>query len=46
MKKMQSFNKNMIGKFLGLGRMKTKCFFFVLFFFLKRKIDLKVFEIF
>jgi len=31
MKKMQSFNENMLGKFLGFGRMKTKCFFFVFF---------------
>jgi hypothetical protein len=42
MKKMQSFNENMLGKFLGFGRMKTKHFFL---FFLKREIDLKVFEI-
>jgi hypothetical protein len=40
---MQSFNENMLGKFLGFDRMKTKYFFFV---FLKREIDLKVFEIF
>ena len=39
---MQSFNENMLGKFLGFDRMKTN-FFFV---FLKREIDLKVFEIF
>jgi hypothetical protein len=43
MKKMQSFNENILGKFLGFGNMKTKYFFFV---FLKREIDLKVFEIF
>jgi hypothetical protein len=42
MKKMQSFNENMLGKFLGFGRMKTKYFFL---FFFKREIDLKVFEI-
>jgi hypothetical protein len=42
MKKMQSFNENMLGKFLGFGRMKTKYFFC---FFFKREIDLKVFEI-
>jgi hypothetical protein len=40
---MQSFKENMLGKFLGFGRMKTKYFFC---FFLKRKIDLKVFDIF
>jgi len=36
---MQSFNENMLGNFLGFGRMKTKyfCFFF------RREIDLKVF---
>jgi hypothetical protein len=27
MKKMQSFNENMLGKFLGFGRMKIKYFF-------------------
>jgi len=43
MKKMQSFNENMVGEFLGLGRMKTKYFFL---FFFKREIDLKVFDIF
>jgi hypothetical protein len=31
MKKMQSFNENMLGKFLGFGRMKTKYFFFEIF---------------
>jgi hypothetical protein len=30
---MQSFNENMLRKFLGFGRMKTKYFCFVLFFF-------------
>jgi hypothetical protein len=38
---MQSFNENMLGKFLGFGRMhENKIFFF------KGKFDLKVFEIF
>jgi hypothetical protein len=27
MKMMQSFNENMLGKFLGFDRMKTKYFF-------------------
>jgi hypothetical protein len=30
---MQSFKENMLGKFLGFGRMKTKYFFL---FFLKK----------
>jgi len=33
MKKMQSFNENMLGKFLGFGRMKTNFFCFFCFFF-------------
>jgi len=35
MKKMQSFNENILGKFLGFGHMKTKYFFL---FFLKGKL--------
>jgi hypothetical protein len=42
---MQSFNKNMLGKFLGFGRMHENKIYFFLFFF-KGKFDLKVFEIF
>ena len=41
MRKMQSFNENMLGKFLGFGHMHGNKIFF-----LKREIDLKVFEIF
>jgi hypothetical protein len=37
---MQSFNENMLGKFLGFGRMYENKIFF------KGKFDLKVFEIF
>jgi hypothetical protein len=41
MRKTQSFNENMLGKFLGFGRMhENKIYFF------KREINLKVFEIF
>jgi hypothetical protein len=44
MEKMQFFfNENMLGKFLGFGRMHVNKIFFL---FLKREIDLKVFEIF
>jgi len=37
MRKMQSFNENMLGKFLGFGRMhENKIYIFLfLFFFLK-----------
>jgi len=42
MKKMQFFYENMLGKFLGFGRMHEN----KIFCFLKREIDLKVFEIF
>jgi hypothetical protein len=38
---MQSFNENMLGKFLGFDRMHENKIFF-----LKGKFDLKVFEIF
>ena len=46
MRKMQSFNENMLGKCLGFNhmhenKMKTKYYLF-----LKREIDLKKFEIF
>jgi hypothetical protein len=44
MEKMQFFfNENMLGKFLGFDRMHVNKIFFL---FLKREIDLKVFEIF
>ena len=43
MRKMQSFNENMLGKFLGFGYIHENKFFFLK---KKRKIDLKVFEIF
>jgi len=39
---MQFFYENMLGKFLGFGRMHEN----KIFCFLKREIDLKVFEIF
>jgi hypothetical protein len=32
---MQSFNENMLGKFLGFGRMHENKIYFCLFFFLK-----------
>jgi hypothetical protein len=41
MKKMQFFYENMLGKFLGFGRMHEKKIFFL---FLKSEIDLKVFD--
>jgi hypothetical protein len=36
----------MLGKFLGFGRMHENKIFFIFFLFLKREINLKVFEIF
>jgi hypothetical protein len=41
MRKMQTFNENMVGKFLGFDRMHENNFFFW-----NREIHLKVFEIF
>jgi hypothetical protein len=44
MRKMQYFNENMLGKFVGFGHMhKNKIFFFVFF---KGKFNLNFFEIF
>jgi len=40
---MQSFNENMLGKFLGFSRMHENKIYFLFF---KREIDLKVFDIF
>jgi len=37
---------SMLGKFLGFGRMHENKIFFIFFLFLKREINLKVFEIF
>jgi hypothetical protein len=42
MRKMQFFNKNMLGKFLEFDRMHENKIFFVFFCFLKKKINLKV----
>jgi hypothetical protein len=43
MRKMQFFNENMLGKVLEFGHMHENKIFFL---FLKREINLKVFEIF
>jgi len=43
---MQSFNENLLGKFLGFGCMHENKMFSIFFLFLKREINLKVFEIF
>jgi hypothetical protein len=44
MRKMQFFNENMLGNFLGFDRMYENKIY--IFFILEREINLKVFEIF